>query len=142
MTLEQTLSDIIIDLKALDKRLFEIQSRFEPATNDTISTLQQSIETELTQCSFMIMSLRKEKNRSLRESSFIVSILRTFTTTNELNHMIDSMFGTNRYENSNLYIVEAFALIENLTNKFFKIKEDIFQERAKFITNFTDLIYN
>jgi hypothetical protein len=142
MTLEQTIIDIIIDLKALDKRLFEIQSRFEPATNDTISTLQQSIETELTQCSFMIMSLRKEKNRSLRESSFLVSILRTFTTTNELNHMIDSMFGTNRYENSNLYIVEAFALIENLTNKFFKIKEDIFQERAKFITNFTDLIYN
>ena len=56
--------------------------------------------------------------------------------------MIDSMFGPSRYENSNLYIVEAFALIENLANKFFKIKEDIFQERAKFITNFTDLIYN
>jgi hypothetical protein len=140
--LEQILSDIIIDLKALDKRLFEIQSRFEPATNDTINTLQESIETELTQCNFNIMSLRKEKNLSIRESCLILSILRTFTTTNELNHMIDSMFGHNRYENSNLYIVEAFALIENLTNKFCKIKEDIFQERSKFITNFTDLIYN
>ena len=140
--LEQTLSDIIIDLKALDKRLFEIQSRFEPATNDTINTLQESIETELTQCNFNIMSLRKEKNIPIRESCLLLSILRTFTTTNELNHMIDSMFGTNRYEDSNLYIVEAFALIENLTNKFCKIKDDIFQERAKFITNFTDLIYN
>ena len=37
--LEQTLSDIIIDLKALDKRLFEIQTRFDPAINDTINTL-------------------------------------------------------------------------------------------------------
>lgn len=140
--LEQTLSDIIIDLKAVDKRLFEIQSYFEPATNDTINTLQQSIETELTQCNFMIMSLRKEKNHTVHQSSFIVSILRTFTTTKELNHIIDSMFGTNRYNNSNLYIVEAFALIENLTNKFCKIKEDIFKERSQFITNFTDLIYN
>jgi hypothetical protein len=140
--LEQTLSDIIIDLKALDKRLFEIQTRFEPATNDIINTLQESIETELTQCNFNIMSLRKEKNLPIRESCLLLSILRTFTTTNELNHMIDSMFGTNRYENSNLYIVEAFALIENLTNKFCKIKDDIFQERTKFITNFTDLIYN
>lgn len=140
--LEQILSDIIIDLKALDKRLFEIQTRFEPATNDIINTLQESIETELTQCNFNIMSLRKEKNLPIRESCLLLSILRTFTTTNELNHMIDSMFGTNRYEDSNLYIVEAFALIENLTNKFCKIKDDIFQERAKFITNFTDLIYN
>jgi hypothetical protein len=142
MTLEQTLSDIIIDLKTLDMRLFEIQSRFEPATNDTINTLQQSIETELTQCNFNIMSLQKEKNLHIRESCLILSILRTFTTTTEINHTIDSMFGPNRYENSNLYIVEAFALIENLTHKFCKIKEDIFKERAKFITNFTDLIYN
>ena len=142
MTLEQTLTDIIIDLKALDKRLFEIQTRFEPAINDTINTLQESIESELTQCNFNIMFLQKEKNLTIRESCLILSILRTFTTTNELNHMIDSMFGPSRYENSNLYIVEAFALIENLTNKFCKIKEDIFQERAKFITNFTDLIYN
>ena len=78
MTLEQILSDIIIDLKAVDKRLFEIQSHFKPASNDIIDTLQNSIEIELTQCNFIIMSLRKEKNITIRESSFIISLLRTF----------------------------------------------------------------
>ncbi len=142
MNLENVLTDTITELKTVDKRLFEIQSHFEPSSNDIINTLQNSIEIELTQCNFTIMSLRKEKNTMIRDSCFIVSLLRTFTTTTESNHLIDSMFGTNRYNNSNIYLIEAFALIENLTNKFYKIKEDIFQDRAKHITNFTDLIYN
>lgn len=141
MNLETLLTDTIAELKAVDKRLFEIQSHFEPASNDIINNLQNSIEIELTQCNFTIMSLRKEKNSMIRDSCFIVSLLRTFNTTTESNHLIDSMFGSNRYNNSNLYLIEAFALIENLTHKFYKIKEDIFQDRAKYITNFTDLIY-
>jgi hypothetical protein len=140
--LKESLTFIIPLLRDTNKRLLEIQSYFIPALNNIIDTLQSNIENELSQSSFTLMSLKNQNSNMTHDITIGISILRTITIVTEMNDLIDSLFGAQRYENANEILVEAFSLIENLNIKLYNIKSNIFKERAKLITNFTDIIYS